>query len=86
MLKFSEIFFQEPNQKVFDVLLGTKPVISDLDIFSKLLSRGIPYDEFIPLSVKAGKVYIKVIIILLLFIKLNRAKKQRTRFTTESCK
>jgi len=85
VLKFSEIFFQEPNQKVFDVLLGTKPVISDLDIFSKLLSRGIPYDEFIPLSVKAGKVYIKVTL-LLLFIKLNRAKKQRTRFTTESCK
>ena len=85
MLKFSEIFFQEPNQKVFDVLLGTKPVISDLDIFSKLLSRGIPYDEFIPLSVKAGKVYIKVIL-LLLFIKLNRAKKQRTHFTTESFK
>ena len=56
ILKFSEIYFQEPNQKVFNVRIGSQVVIRELDIFSKLLSRGIPYDEFIDVRVKNGKV------------------------------
>jgi hypothetical protein len=58
ILKFSEIYFQEPGQKVFSVKVGSQVAVRDLDIFTKLLSRGIPYDEFIDIKVKNGKVYV----------------------------
>jgi len=57
ILKFSEVYFQEPGQKVFDVKIGSTPVIRNLDIFDKLTSRGIPYDEFIDLKIQGGKVF-----------------------------
>ncbi len=57
-MKFSEIYFQEPAQKVFNVKVGSQVAVRDLDIFAKLLSRGIPYDEFIDLKVKGGKVFV----------------------------
>ena len=47
ILKFSEVYFQEPEQKIFDVKLGNTKVVHDLDIFGKVYSRGIPYDEFV---------------------------------------
>jgi hypothetical protein len=56
ILKFSEIYFQEPGQKVFNIKVGSQVAVRDLDIFSKLLSRGIPYDEFVDIRVKGGKV------------------------------
>lgn len=56
ILKFSEIYFQEPGQKVFNIKVGSQTAVRDLDIFGKLLSRGIPYDEFIDIKVKGGKV------------------------------
>ena len=55
-MKFSEIYFQEPGQKVFNIKVGSHVAVRDLDIFSKLLSRGIPYDEFVDVRVKGGKV------------------------------
>ncbi len=58
VLKFSEIYFQEPYQKIFDVKLGSTTIIRDLDIFSKLYSRGIPYDEFIEFKIKGGKAFV----------------------------
>ena len=59
IFKFSEIYFQEPEQKVFDVKLGTTTVVTDIDIFGHLLSRGLPYDEFVEFTVKGGKVFVK---------------------------
>lgn len=57
ILKFSEIYFGEPGQKVFDIKIGNTPIIRDLDIFERVSSRGIPYDEFIDIKVQGGKVY-----------------------------
>ena len=57
ILKFSEIYFTEPGQKVFDVMIGSRTVIADLDILARVRSRGIPYDEFLELTVKNQKVY-----------------------------
>lgn len=58
VLKFSEVYFQEPGQKIFDVKIGSQTVLGDLDIFGRLFSRGIPLDEFIEFTVKQGKVFI----------------------------
>lgn len=55
VLKFSEVYFNEPDQKVFDVLLnGEHIVVSDLDIFDKV-GRGVAHDEYIPFTILSGK-------------------------------
>lgn len=55
VLKFSEVYFNEPDQKVFDVTLNHEhTVVSDLDIFDKV-GRGIAHDEYIPFRISNGK-------------------------------
>ncbi|KAK0068836.1 malectin-A [Biomphalaria pfeifferi] len=55
VLKFSEVWFAAPNQKVFDVVLnGEHTVVSELDIFARV-GRGAAHDEIIPFSIRAGK-------------------------------
>ena len=58
VLKFSEVFFEEPHKKVFDVLLNDVPVISDLDIFN-LVGHATAHDEYIPLTLSRGKLFIR---------------------------
>ena len=60
VLKFSEVYFNEPGQKVFDIKLGSKTIIKDLDIFGTVYSRGVPYDTFTEFSMKNGDVYFEV--------------------------
>lgn len=55
VLKFSEVYFNEPEQKVFDVVLNTEhTVLSDLDIFDKV-GRGVAHDEYVPFRISGGK-------------------------------
>ncbi|KOB69878.1 Malectin [Operophtera brumata] len=57
VLKFSEVYFNAPNMKVFDVVLnGDHTIVADLDIFDKV-GRGAAHDEYIPYSIKKGKLY-----------------------------
>lgn len=59
VLKFCEVYFNGPNQKVFDVILnGDHTVVADLDIFS-LVGRGTAHDEYIYFSISRGKLYYK---------------------------
>lgn len=59
VLKFCEVYFNAPNQKVFDVILNDDHiVISDLDIFGQV-GRGVAHDEYIQFSVNHGKLYYK---------------------------
>ncbi len=60
VLKFSEVYFTEPGQKIFDIKLGNEAIVQDLDIFAKVESRGMPYDEFIEFMVQGQKVYVQV--------------------------
>lgn len=54
VLKFCEVYFNAPDQKVFDVVLnGDHTIISDLDIFEKV-GRGVAYDEYIPFKISKG--------------------------------
>lgn len=57
ILKFSEVFFTDYGQKVFDVKLGNKIVQKDIDPFYSTSSRGVPYDTFNEFTVKNGKLY-----------------------------
>jgi hypothetical protein len=58
VLKFCEVWFTQPNQKVFDVLLnGQITVIEGLDIFSKV-GRGVAHDEIVPFSIRSGQLHV----------------------------
>ncbi|XP_051165465.1 malectin-A [Leptopilina boulardi] len=57
ILKFSEVYFNSPNMKVFDIVLnGDHTVVTDLDIFEKV-GRGIAHDEYVPFTIQNGKLY-----------------------------
>lgn len=54
VLKFSEVYFTEPDKKVFDVVLnGDHTIITDLDIFEKV-GRAVAHDEYVPFTVEKG--------------------------------
>lgn len=57
ILKFSEVYFQRNNEKVFDIAIGKKVIVKDLDIFSKV-GKGVAHDEFIEFEIKNDKVLI----------------------------
>ncbi|XP_055681720.1 malectin-B [Lutzomyia longipalpis] len=59
ILKFSEVYFNAPNMKVFDVTLnGEHNVVNDLDIFN-LVGRGTAHDEYVYFSVSRDRLYYK---------------------------
>jgi hypothetical protein len=57
ILKFSEVYFSAPEEKVFDVAVGKKIVIKDLDIFAKV-GKAAAHDEFIEFELKDDRVFI----------------------------
>ena len=61
VLKFSEVYFNSPGEKVFDVKIGKQTVISEIDIYAKV-GKARAYDEFIEFEFKDNKIYLKVII------------------------
>ncbi len=58
VLKFSEIYFQNAGQKVFNVQIGDTFIARDLDPFSRALGRFLPYDLFVELTIRGGKIYV----------------------------
>jgi len=56
-LKFSEVWFNAPNLKVFDVTLNDVVVVDSLDIFDKV-GRGVAHDEVIPFHIRKNKIII----------------------------
>ncbi|CAG0884549.1 unnamed protein product [Darwinula stevensoni] len=54
LLKFSEVYFNEPRRKVFDVVLNHEhTVISNLDIFDEV-GRGVAHDDVVHFTVRKG--------------------------------
>jgi len=54
VLKFSEVYFNAPSQKVFDVVLNVDhSVVSDLDIYA-MVGHGVAYDEIVPFTIQDG--------------------------------
>lgn len=55
ILKFCEVYFNAPDQKVFDVVLnGDHTIVADLDIFEKV-GRGVAHDEYVPFKISKGE-------------------------------
>ncbi|XP_067933534.1 malectin-like [Watersipora subatra] len=58
VLKFCEVWFNAPNQKVFNVQLNdVHDVVKNLDIFGKV-GRAVAHDEIIPFQVKNKKLIV----------------------------
>ena len=55
ILKFSEVYFSNVKEKVFNVKLGDSVVIKNLDIFDKA-GKSAAYDEYIPFTLKGDKI------------------------------
>jgi len=56
VLKMSEVYFDAPNMKVFDVVLnGDLTVVSDLDIYEKV-GRGVAHDEYIEFEIEGDRI------------------------------
>ena len=59
MLKFSEVYFNEAGDKIFDIALGKMVVVKNLDIFAKV-DKAAAHDEYIESELRDDKVFIKV--------------------------
>jgi hypothetical protein len=57
IFKFSEVYFNNSGEKIFDILIGKKKILQNVDIFGKV-GKSTAYDEFVEFEVKGGKVYI----------------------------
>ncbi|VDP19411.1 unnamed protein product [Soboliphyme baturini] len=57
VLKFSEVYFDAPNKKVFSVAVNDHVVINDLDIHSRV-GRAVAYDEHIPFRIEGSTIRI----------------------------
>lgn len=59
ILKFCEVYFNQPNQKVFDVVLnGEHTVVADLDIFAQV-GKGVAHDEYVYFTISRGRLFYK---------------------------
>jgi hypothetical protein len=57
ILKFSEVYFNNPDEKVFNVALGKKTIINNIDIFA-VAGKAIAHDEYIEIELSNDKVYV----------------------------
>ncbi|ELT91685.1 hypothetical protein CAPTEDRAFT_148335 [Capitella teleta] len=53
VLKFSEVWFTQAFQKVFDIRINGHVVSEGLDIFARV-GRGVAHDEVVPFNLKKG--------------------------------
>ena len=58
ILKFSEVYFNNKREKIFNVALGKENIIKDLDIYAKV-GKAEAYDEYIEFEIRNKQVYYK---------------------------
>ena len=58
VLKFSEVYFNNKGEKIFDFKIGDLTVLEDIDIFSKV-GKNKAYDEFIEFEIKNNKIFVE---------------------------
>jgi len=51
ILKFAEMYFNEPNKRIFNILFGDTRVVQDIDIFAKV-GKFAAYDEYIEFELR----------------------------------
>jgi hypothetical protein len=64
ILKFSEVYFNSPGEKVFDISLGKETIVRHLDVYSKV-GKATAYDEYIEFELKNNKIFMNVKFLLI---------------------
>ena len=57
VLKFSEVYFNNKGEKIFDVKLGEYTILKNVDIFAKV-GKEVAYDEYKEFELKNKKLYV----------------------------
>ncbi|XP_022644800.1 malectin-A-like isoform X2 [Varroa jacobsoni] len=58
VLKFCEVYFDAPGQKIFDVVLnGDHSIVENLDIYARV-GRGVALDIMVPFKIKSNKLFV----------------------------
>lgn len=55
ILKFCEMYFDQPGRRVFHIKIGERRVVSNLDVFAKA-GKFVAYDEYIEFKYSNGRV------------------------------
>jgi hypothetical protein len=58
VLKFSEVYFNNKNEKIFDFKFGDETILENIDIYSQV-GKDNAYDEFIEFELKNKQIYAK---------------------------
>jgi hypothetical protein len=58
VLKFSEVYFNNKNEKVFDFNFGDETILENIDIYSQV-GKDNAYDEFIEFELKNKQIYVE---------------------------
>ena len=53
------MYFNSPNEKVFDVMIGRETVHKQIDIYGKV-GKASALDEFVEFESRDGKIFINV--------------------------
>jgi len=58
VLKFSEVYFNNKGEKIFDFKIGDTTILKGIDIFAKV-GKNCAYDEFIEFEIKNNNLYVE---------------------------
>ena len=58
VLKFSEVYFNNKGEKMFDFRFGDETILKNIDIYEKV-GKNNAYDEFIEFELKKKKIFIE---------------------------
>jgi len=57
VLKFSEVYFNNKGEKIFDFKIGDETILEKIDIYEKV-GKNNAYDEFVEFELKNKKIYV----------------------------
>ena len=58
VLKFSEVYFNNKGEKIFDFKIGDETILDNIDIYEKV-GKNNAYDEFIEFELKNNKILVE---------------------------
>ena len=58
VLKFSEVYFNNKGEKIFDFKIGDETILEKIDIYEKV-GKNNAYDEFVEFELKNKKIYVE---------------------------
>lgn len=58
ILKFAEMYFEKPGQRVFDIKIGDTIVIADMDVIEKSGGKYAAHEEYLEFEIKDAAVYV----------------------------